>query len=123
MHVMVTRLSIPPPKKRSREPEYKARNSSHAWSVASLWCNITLPLQGSACSDDNRDDESEVDVSFVSQSADDSLYLSTPERMVKDSIRGIAIVPKKVCFVDLTQLDKFMKQLNQMHNCHTWVQR
>ena len=81
VHVMVTRLSSispPPQKKRSREPEYKARNSSHAWSVASLWCNITLPLQGNACSDDNRDDESEVDVSCVSQSADDSLYLPTP---------------------------------------------
>ena len=76
-------------------------------------------MQGSPYSDDNRDDESELDVSFVSQSADDSLYLPTPERMVKDSIRGIAIVPKKVCFVDLTQLDKFMKQLNQMRNCAT----
>ena len=39
--------------------------------------------------------------------------------MVRDSIKNVAIVPSKVCFMDLTQLDKFMKQLNQVRKCAT----
>ena len=64
-------------------------------------------------------EDGSLDASFASQSGDDSLYLPTPERMVRDSIKNVAIVPSKVCFMDLTQLDKFMKQLNQVRKCAT----
>ena len=58
--------------------------------------------------------------SLLSQSGDDSLYLPTPERMVRDNIRmHAAIVPHKVCFLDLTRLDEFIKQLNHIRACAT----
>ena len=53
-------------------------------------------------------------------SLDDSLFLPSPEREVRDKIRNIALAPtKEVCFMDLTQLDKFMKQLNAVRVCAT----
>ena len=54
-----------------------------------------------------------------SQSVDDVLYLPTPERMVREGIQSTAIVPLNVCFMDLRQLDKFMKQLNEVRVCAT----
>ena len=54
---------------------------------------------------------------FETESGDDSLYLPTPEREVRDSIRKVC--PNKVCFMDLNQLDKFMKLLNQARACTT----
>ena len=72
-HLMVTRLYSPPPSPHRELGYEEARNSNSTWSITSLWCNITIPLQGSPYSDNNRDDESELDVSFVRQSADDSL--------------------------------------------------
>ena len=47
-----------------------------------------------------------------------TLYLPTPERMVRESVRThAAIVPHKVCFMYLTRLDEFIKQLNHIHAC------
>ena len=59
------------------------------------------------------------DDSSASESGDDSPNLPTPEREVRDSIKNVCVVPNQVCFVDLTQLDKFMKQLNQARVCTT----
>ena len=53
------------------------------------------------------------------ESWDDSLFLPSPEREVRDKIINIALAPTKVCFMDLTQLDKFMKQLNTVRVCAT----
>jgi len=64
------------------------------------------------------DSDSEgLDASMEIQSADDSLYIPTPERVVREKIKNIAVVPLKVCFMDLRQLDKFMKQLNEVCVC------
>lgn len=57
---------------------------------------------------------------FSDGSLDDSLYLPTPQRMAKDVLRKNAtVLPTKVCFMDLSQLDKFMKQLNEVYVCAT----
>ena len=55
------------------------------------------------------------------ESLDDSLFLPTPQREVRYKIRNVAsLTPtKEVCFMDLTQLDKFMKQLNAVRVCAT----
>ena len=39
--------------------------------------------------------------------------------MYRASIQGVVDVPLKLCFMDLTQLNKFMKQLNQICSCTT----
>lgn len=57
--------------------------------------------------------------SFATESCDDSLYVPTPERKVRESIKNVCLVPNQVCFMDLNQLDKFMKQLNQARVCAT----
>ena len=41
------------------------------------------------------------------------------QRKVKDSIKSISVVRSTVCFTDLNQLDKFMKQINQLCLCAT----
>ena len=55
------------------------------------------------------------------ESLDDSLFLPTPQREVRNIIRKVtSLTPtKEVCFMDLTQLDKFMKQLNAVRVCAT----
>ena len=62
---------------------------------------------------------SELDDSFVSHSTDESLYVPTPDQLVKDRIRNVSSLPLKVCFMDLTQLDKFMKNVNCARVCAT----
>ena len=57
------------------------------------------------------------DVSFVIESADESFNLPSPPLM-KRTIRFVS-VPQKVCFMDLSQLDKFIKQLNHIRVCMT----
>ena len=53
-------------------------------------------------------------------SVDDLLYLPTPEKMVRENVKQhFAVVPYKVCFMDLTGLDEFMKQLNHICMCAT----
>ena len=46
------------------------------------------------------------------ESADDSIHLSTtpPPFICSHTIQAVS-VPQKLCFMDLTQLDKFIKQL------------
>ena len=54
------------------------------------------------------------------ESADDSIHLPTtpPPFICSHTIQAVS-VPQKLCFMDLTQLDKFIKQLNSMRMCAT----
>ena len=54
------------------------------------------------------------------ESADNSIHLATPPPPFRCSrtIQAVSL-PQKVCFMDLTQLDKFIKQLNSMRMCAT----
>ena len=51
--------------------------------------------------------------SFATESGDDSLYLPTPERKVRESIKNVCLVLKKVCFSGLEPVGQFQEQLNQ----------
>ena len=66
-------------------------------------------------------DEDPNDESLVIESDDDCNHPPYPPLSFRCSrtIQAVS-VPLKVCFMDLTQLDKFIKQLNEM--CHTRVQ-
>ena len=72
-------------------------------------------------------DEDPCDESFVIESDDNSIQPSAPPPPFRCShtIQAVS-VPQKVCFMDLTQLDGFIKQLNGMRMCanvcHTRVQ-
>ena len=63
----------------------------------------------------------EISSSGEDDCLDDSLFLPTPQREVRDEIRKVtSLTPmKEICFMDLTQLDKFMKQLNAVRVCAT----
>ena len=52
--------------------------------------------------------------------ADESIDLSTPPPpfIICRTIQAVS-VPQKVCLMDLTQLDNFVKQLNSMRMCAT----
>ena len=50
------------------------------------------------------------------ESNDGSLYIPTPQRKVRERI---AIIPSNICFMDLKQLNKFIKQVNHIHCCAT----
>ena len=60
------------------------------------------------------------DESFVIESDDDSSHPPAPPPSFRCSrtIQAVS-VPQKVCFMDLTQLDKFVKQLNEIRMCAT----
>ena len=53
------------------------------------------------------------------ESHDGSLYIPTPQRKVRKRIKNTSIVPLNICFMDLNQLDKFIKQVNQIRCCAT----
>ena len=53
------------------------------------------------------------------ESNDGSLYIPTPQRNVRESIKNVEIVPSKVCSMDLKQLDEFIKRVNQIRCCAT----
>ena len=56
------------------------------------------------------------------ESMDGSLYVPTPQRKVRERIENMSIIPSNICFMDLKQLDKFIKRVNQnMLLCHTWL--
>ena len=63
--------------------------------------------------------DEETDLNMTVESNDGSLYVPTPQRKFRNSIKNGAVVPSNVCFMDLTQLDKFMKQVNQIRSCTT----
>ena len=63
--------------------------------------------------------DEETDLNVTVESNDGSLYIPTPQRKVKEYIKNMSIVPSNVCFMDLNQLDKFIKQVNQIRCCAT----
>ena len=105
-------------------------NCTYAWHYSSIpqhmYCVIflTAPLkyQTALASVQDISSETEDDClnkSSLSQSGM-TLYLPTPDRMVRESVRlCAAIVPYKVCFMDLTRLDWFIKQFNHIRACAT----
>ena len=61
-------------------------------------------------------DEDPNDESFVIESDDDSSHPPAPPPSFRCS-RTIQV--PQVCFMDLTQLDEFIKQLNEIQMCAT----
>jgi DNA-directed RNA polymerase alpha subunit len=53
------------------------------------------------------------------ESNDGSLYIPTPQRKVRERIESMSIIPPNICFMDLKQLDKFIRQVNQIRCCGT----
>ena len=58
-------------------------------------------------SEDSYEETDSLNVTVESNKC--SLYVSTPQRKVRESIKNVEIVPSKVCFMDLKQLDEFIK--------------
>ena len=80
-------------------------------------CNDPEPATASGiCNDASFISYEDTDTSFVSEVS--SLYLPTPEKMVKDSLTPVSI-PKKLCFVDIKSLQNFINQINDIRSCTT----
>ena len=58
--------------------------------------------------------------SFLIESQGDSEYLPTPQKEFRRSLKPVE-VPSRVCFANLSQLDKFVQQINQVRQCCTPV--
>ena len=63
-------------------------------------------------SEDSCEETDSLNVTVASN--DGSLYVPTPQRKVRESIKNVEIVTSKVCFMDLKQLDEFIKRVNQI---------
>ena len=49
-----------------------------------------------------------------------SLYVPTPQRIVRKNARVVRnVLSNTVCFMDLNQFDKFIKQVNEIRCCAT----
>ena len=64
-------------------------------------------------------DEETDSLNVTVESHDGSLYVPSPQRKVRKGIKNVSIVPSSVCLMDLNQLDKFIKQVNQVRCCAT----
>ena len=65
-------------------------------------------------------DKDPNDESFVIESDDDSSHPPAPPPSFRCSLTIQTVsVPQKVYFMNLTQLDKFIKQLNEIQMCAT----
>ena len=53
--------------------------------------------------------------SDVSVDANDSLYMPTPERPIQIKVK----LPKRLSFMDLSQLEKFVGSINNIRSCNT----
>ena len=58
-------------------------------------------------------DEETDSLNVTVESNDGSLYVPTPQRKVRERIENTSIIPSSICFMDLKQLNKFIKQVNQ----------
>ena len=59
-------------------------------------------------------DEETDSLNVTVESNDGSLYIPTPRRKVRERIENTSIIPSSICFMDLKQLNKFIKQVNQI---------
>ena len=59
-------------------------------------------------------------MSFTIESDNDSIHLCTPAPfpLLRRTIKVVS-VSRKICFMDLVQLDKFIEQLNHIRSCVT----
>ena len=74
--------------------------------------------ENSSCNES--DNVSQFDDSFVSHSENESIYVPILDRLVRDRIRNnVSTLPLKVCFMDLTELEKFMQKVNHARVCAT----
>ena len=64
-------------------------------------------------------DEETDSLNVTVESNDGSLYIPTPQRKVRERIANASIIPSNICFMDLKQLDKFIKRVNQIRGCAT----
>ena len=64
-------------------------------------------------------DEETDSLNVTVESNDGSLYVPTPQRKVIERIENTSIIPLSICFMDLKQLNKFIKQVNQIRCCAT----
>ena len=64
-------------------------------------------------------DEETDSLNVTVESNDGSLYVPTPQRKVRERIENTSIIPSNICFMDLKQLNKFIKQVNQIRCCAT----
>ena len=60
------------------------------------------------------------DVSFTIESDNDCVHPSTPAPLplLRRTVKVVS-VPRKICFMDISQLDKFIEQLNHIRSCIT----
>ena len=78
---------------------------------------MVISLQENPYVDSSFSDEATSDVSSMIEFADDSVTLPTPP-LIRHTIKAVDM-PHKVYFMDLTQLDKFIEQLNHIRACVT----
>ena len=64
-------------------------------------------------------DEETDSLNVTVESNDGSLYIPIPKRKVRESIENMSIIPSNICFMDLKQLSKFIKEVNQIRYCAT----
>ncbi len=57
--------------------------------------------------------EVDLDSSFVTQSEDGSLYIPSPKKVFRNALKATT-VPTRLCFTELSQLDKFVKQMSKI---------
>ena len=66
-------------------------------------------------------DEETDSLNVTVKSNDGSLYVPTPQRKVRERIENTSIIPSNICFMDLKQLNKLIKQVNQIRCMHAFV--
>ena len=72
-------------------------------------------IQDTSVSSDKETDG--LNMTTESHTDDGSLYVPTPQRMVRENLKNVS--SNIVCFMDLNQFDKFIKQVNEVCCCAT----
>ena len=73
---------------------------------------------------ENCEETDGLNVTIESTGDDGSLYVPTPQRLVRENVLIVRNVPSKnICFMDLNQFDKFIKQVNEVRCCATPINK
>ena len=67
---------------------------------------------------DEKEGDMSLDSSFTSMYSNESLYIPTPQKRIRDNFPIIPI-PNTMCFLELKQLENFIHQLNSIRCCST----
>ena len=74
-----------------------------------------LSVTGDSCEETDG-----LNMTIDSTGDDGSLYVPTPQREWRESARIVRNVrSKNICFMDLSQFDKFIKHVNKIRCCAT----